>query len=147
MQPELAGPWLKPIVKKIQKPGIHEALRRAAMFVLEYTDIPVPLQGTVVNICFSYLVDVKISIAARAAALAILNEMVKEKPELANELSACVERMLPYSTGAFKSQAKKTFKLLDKIIGSQTGGKWAAAAKQREAEDKLLNEWLNTTSE
>ncbi len=81
--PELAVPWLKSIIKKIQEPGIHEALRRTGMSVLQCSEIPASLQGAVANICFSYIADLKISIAPRAAAMTVLARIAEHKKELA----------------------------------------------------------------
>ena len=130
--PELAVPWLKSIVKKIQEPGIHEALRRTGMSVLQCSEIPASLQGAVANICFSYITDLKISIAPRAAAIKVLARIAEHKTELALELQSVVEQMLPYSTAAFRSCARHIMKSVPK----------GEPLNSREKEDKFLNDWL-----
>jgi hypothetical protein len=130
--PNLASPWLKLIVKKNQEPGIHEALRRTGMSVLQYSEIPASLQGTVANVCFSYITELKISIAPRAAAIKVLARIAEHKKELALELRTAVEQMLPYSTPAFRSCARHILKSVPK----------GEPLNSREEEDKFLNDWL-----
>ncbi len=122
--PELAVPWLKSIIKKIQEPGIHEALRRTGMSVLQCSEIPASLQGAVANICFSYIADLKISIAPRVVAITVLARIAEHKKELAGELQTLIEQMLPYSTAAFRSRARHVLKSLPKkeLIKQQGGG-------------------------
>ncbi len=130
--PELAVPWPKSIIKKMREPGIHEALRRTGMSVLQCSEIPASLQGAVANICFSSIADLKISIAPRVVAMTVLARIAEHKKELAGELQTLIEQMLPYSTAAFRSRARHVLKSLPK----------KELLNSREEEDKFLNAWL-----
>jgi len=57
--PELAQPWLKAMIKKMQEPDIHNAIQRNVMRILQYVEIPRSLKGTVANICFNFISGTK----------------------------------------------------------------------------------------
>ena len=50
--PELVLPWLRPMIKRIQEPGVHDAVKRNTIRILQFVDIPRKLQGVVANFCF-----------------------------------------------------------------------------------------------
>jgi hypothetical protein len=132
--PELAGPWLKAMIKKIQEPHVHTAIQRSVMRVLNFVEIPRSLTGTVVNICFHFISDTKTAIAPQAFAVTIVSNIAQKEPELLKELRVLVRRMLPYSTAAFRARAKKIFKDFD-LREEKT-------CVSKDEEDQLLHEWL-----
>jgi hypothetical protein len=132
--PELAQPWLKAMINKLQEPNIHSAIQRSVIRVLQYVEIPRSLKGTVANICFNFISDTKTAIAPQAFAITVLSNIAKKEPDLLKELRVIVHHMFPYGTPAFRARAKKIFKDLnlwekDNVIN-------------KNEEDKLLHEWL-----
>jgi hypothetical protein len=132
--PELARPWLKVMIKKIQEPSIHSAIQRSVMRVLQYVEIPKSLKGTVVNICFNFISDTKTAVAPQAFAITVLANIAKKEPDLLKELRVLVNQMLPYGTPAFHARARKIFK--DLHVQEENGG------MKKKEEDRLLHNWL-----
>jgi hypothetical protein len=132
--PELAKPWIKPMVKKLQESDTHSAVQRNIMRILQFVEIPKALKGTVVNICFNFISDTKSEIAPQALAMTVLSNIAKKEPDLLNELHVHVTQMLPYTTPAFRARAKKIFKNLE-ISEKQT-------VLNKKDEDRLLHDWL-----
>ena len=132
--PELAKPWLKAMIKKMQEPNIHSALQRCVVRVLQYVEIPRSLQGTVANICFNFISDTKTAIAPQALAMTVLANIAKKEPDLLKELNVLVHQMLPYGTPAFRARAKKIFKDLD--------SREEKSVLNKDEENSLLNNWL-----
>jgi hypothetical protein len=132
--PELAQPWLKVMIKKIQEPNVHSALQRCVVRVMQYVEIPRSLKGTVANICFNFISDTKSAIAPQAFAMTVLANIAKKEPDLLKELRVLVHQMLPYGTPAFRARAKKIFKDLD--------SREERSVLNKKEEDRLLNNWL-----
>lgn len=53
--PELIKPHLKRIILNLRKPGLHDAVKRNTVRLLQFIQIPKGLRGHVLDICFSYL--------------------------------------------------------------------------------------------
>jgi hypothetical protein len=132
--PDLAKPWLKVMIKKMQEPGIHSAIQRNVLRVLQYVEIPASLKGTVANICFNFISDTKAAVAPQAFAMTVLANIAVKKPDLLKELRVLVHQMLPYGTPAFRARARKIFKDLN--VGEE------GSIMNKKEEDKLLHEWL-----
>jgi hypothetical protein len=132
--PELAQPWLKMMIKKMQEPNVHSAIQRNVMRVLQYVEIPKSLKGTVANICFNFISGIKTAIAPQAFAMTVLANIAKKEPDLLRELRVLVHQMLPYGTPAFRARAKMIFKDLDLLKENSEINK--------NEEDNLLHEWL-----
>ncbi len=131
---ELARPWLKPMIKKMQEPSIHSAIQRNVLRILQYVEIPASLKGTVANICFNFISDTKAAVAPQAFAMTVLANIAKKEPDLLKELHVLVHQMLPYGTPAFRARARKIFKDLN--VREED------SAMNKKEEDRLLREWL-----
>jgi len=103
--PELAQPWLKKMIRKMQEPKGHCAIQRNVMHTLQYVEIPESLKGKVTAICFDMIADTKIPIASQVFAMTVAANIAKNKPPLLKELKTLVRQMLPYGTGAFLARA------------------------------------------
>ena len=132
--PELAKPWLKTMIKKIQEPSVDSAIQRSVLRVLQFVEIPRSLKGTVVNICFNFISDTKTAIAPQAFAMTVLANIAKKEPDLMKELKVLVHQMLPYGTPAFQARAKNIFNDLD--------FREERRVLNKDEEDRLLNNWL-----
>src|SRR6187397_2962706 len=53
--PELIGPHLKKMLNHLEKPGIHDSVKRNTIRLLQHIEIPKRLHGVVTDICFGYL--------------------------------------------------------------------------------------------
>jgi hypothetical protein len=110
--PPLIAPHLKKILAFVGKPGVHDAVKRNTMRLLQFVDIPRALQGAVADLCFLYLQNKTEAVAVRVFAMTVLGKIAKTNPELKHELMLLIEDGLPYGTAAFHSRAKKVMKEL-----------------------------------
>jgi hypothetical protein len=66
MHPTLITPWLKPMIEKTKEPGVHDAVPRNVLRILESIEIPAKLLGIVTILCFDYLSSAESPIAVKA---------------------------------------------------------------------------------
>lgn len=115
--PELAMPWLKKMIDRMRQPGLHPAVSRNVLHLLQTTEIPTRLLGIVVTYCFDVLVDPGRPIAVKAFAMTVLANAARRQPDLAHEIEESI-RNIPNPSAGIKARARKTFaqlKKLDKI--------------------------------
>jgi hypothetical protein len=112
-QPDLIGPWLKPMIQRMQDPGVHDAVRRNVLRILKFVEIPRPMQGIVATLCFDYLSSIDAPIAVKSFSLTVLGRMAEKEPDLRRELGLIVRQMLPYGGPAIRSSGKKVLKILE----------------------------------
>ncbi len=111
-QPELMDPWLPTMVKRMQEPGVHDAIPRTAMRTLQFVTIPPRIAGRVAKVCFDALEDISRPIAVRVFAMTVLVRLCEDQPDLSREVRTVIEAMLPYSTAAFAARARRELKRL-----------------------------------
>jgi hypothetical protein len=70
--PELVGPYLGKMLGRMQEPGVHDAVRRNVIRLLQTAEIPRSLLGTVADICFRYLAAADTPIAVKAFSMTVL---------------------------------------------------------------------------
>lgn len=113
--PHLIKPYLKKIILNLKKPGIHDAVKRNTVRLLQFISIPKTHQGIAMETCFALLLDTKEPIAIRVFSMTVLANLCEEHPELANELRTVIEDQMPYSSAAFLSRGSKILKKLEKM--------------------------------
>lgn len=105
---DLAAPHLPAMVKKMSEPGVHVAVKRNVVRILQLVEIPEKLHGDVMNACFNLLADVKETIAVRVFAMTVLANLAGTYPDIKQELRAIIEDELSHQPSAgFKARAKK----------------------------------------
>jgi hypothetical protein len=117
--PQLVTPWLSDLFKKMQEPDVHDALKRNVVRLLACADIPRPLLGTVVSICFDYLNSVDTPIAVKANAMTVLQRISEQEPDLKHELQTSIELMMPYVGAALRARGKIVIKQLARDIDTK----------------------------
>lgn len=95
------------LVKYLQKPNLHNAVKRNGTRLLQYVVIPKRYQGEFMNICFDYLASPTETVAVKVFSLAVLGELSREYPEIEPEIKLLIENQLATQTPGFKSMAKK----------------------------------------
>ncbi len=115
--PALIRPWLPAMVKKMQEPGVHNAVPRNVVRMLQYVDIPRPILGRVMGQCFDYLASPGYPIAVRANAMTVLSNIANKHPAIRGEIRALIEQMLPHAGGGLLSRGRKVLKQLN-FLGS-----------------------------
>ena len=112
--PQLIAPHLKKILDYTLKPGVHDAVKRNVVRLLQFIDIPVRLQGQVAAICFQFFSNKKEPVAVRVFSMTVLSHLAKKLPELKNELIPLIEDQMPYGSAGFISRGRKVLKELKK---------------------------------
>ncbi|MBL7891575.1 MAG: hypothetical protein JNL63_03005 [Bacteroidia bacterium] len=115
MHPELAKPYLLKFIKNLERPGLHNAIKRNTMRLLQYTDVPKHLLGTLTNICFGYLNDIKEAIAVKVFSMTVLLNITKKEPGLKNEIKLVIENMMPNGSAGIRARGKMILKALEKL--------------------------------
>jgi len=108
--PNLIKKNLKKLLNNLKKPGLHNAVKRNTIRLLQHIEIPENYHGEVLQICFSYLESPAEPVAIKAFSLTVLNNLSKQYPDILPELKLLIEEQLPHQTAAFKSRAKKVLK-------------------------------------
>ena len=98
------------LIKNLQKPNLHNAVKRNTIRLLQDINIPKKYQGQIMDICFKYVESPTEAVAVKAFSLTVLGNLAKQYPEILPELKLLIEDQLPHQTAAFRSRAKLFFK-------------------------------------
>ncbi|MEP7110622.1 MAG: hypothetical protein ABI760_21695 [Ferruginibacter sp.] len=112
--PEFIKKRFPELIKNLNKPRIHDAVKRNTVRILQGIDIPKKYQGEVMNICFHYVESPGEAVAIKAFSLTILGNLAKLYPDIVPEIKILIEEQMPNQTAAFKSRAKRLLKVFDK---------------------------------
>jgi hypothetical protein len=118
--PGLILPHLSQILMHVIKPGIHDAVKRNTVRMLQFIDIPSRYRGKVANLCFGYLQNRKEAIAIRVFSMTVLSKLSMIEPDLRRELELLIEDELPYASPAFRARARATLKIFRKENSAAT---------------------------
>ena len=100
------------LLKNLEKPGVHDSVKRNTVRLLEHISIPERFHGQVMNICFNYIASPQEAAAVKAFSLTVLEHLSKQYPEIRSELKTIIEDRWDYESAAFHSRAKKILKRL-----------------------------------
>lgn len=129
--PQLIPPWLPALLKKMREPGVHDALERNVVRILECIDIPKPLLGTVVSLCFEYLDSVDAPIAVKVHSMSVLQRVAEQEPDLKHELQTAIELMIPYVAPALRARGRMVIKQLARDQNARTFRNMGQAGHRR----------------
>lgn len=113
--PKFISKQWKKLLKNLQKPGIHDSVKRNSIRLMQDLEIPEKYQGDVMNICFQYLESPKEALAVKVFSMKVLGNLVKVYPEIAPELKLLIEDQLPNQTAGFRSCAKNVLKQINRL--------------------------------
>ncbi|MCW3089567.1 MAG: hypothetical protein JWP81_636 [Ferruginibacter sp.] len=99
------------LLGNLSKAGLHNAIKRNTLRILQNLDIPEKHQGEVMHICFQYVELPTEAVAIKAFALTILGKLAKLYPEIVPEIRLLIEEQLPHQTAAFKNRANRLLKV------------------------------------
>jgi hypothetical protein len=111
--PALIRPHLNVLLDHLKKPGLHDAVKRNTIRLLQFVEVPKRLQGKTADICFTFLQDKKEPIAIRVFSMTVLANIAQRNPDLKRELKLIIEDEIPLASPAYLSRARKVLKLLD----------------------------------
>lgn len=112
--PRLVTPWLPKLIRRAKEEGLHGAVRRNILRLLQFVDIPRRYQGEVTEMCFTFLASVDSPVAVKVFSMTVLATIAAEEPDLKNELRPLLEQMLPYGSAGMQSRAKKILQRLSR---------------------------------
>lgn len=98
------------LIRNLQQPNLHDAVKRNSVRLLQHADIPVKYRGEVMNICFAYVENPTEAVATKAFALTVLGRLAAWYPDIIPEIKLLIEDQLPHQTPAFKARAKQLMK-------------------------------------
>jgi hypothetical protein len=110
---DLIKPWFSKMIKKLGEKNIHDAIKRNTLRVLEDVDIPEKYCGTLYDISYAFLHNLKEPIAIRVFALSVLANISKKYPELKTEVIHNAESLLHCGIPALESRSKKVLNQLN----------------------------------
>lgn len=102
----------KKLLDNLDKEGIHDAVTRNTIRILEDLEIPEAYEGRVMDICFKYITNPKEKAAVKASSLTVLHTLTIKYPEIKSELKTVIESQWDHEGAAFRSRAKKILKTL-----------------------------------
>lgn len=108
--PQLITPHLKKLLDFVTKPGVHVAVKRNTLRLLQFINIPKKFHGRVAEIGFNFLNDKSETVAVQVFAMTALSKVIKDEPTLANELRIIIEDRMPYASAGFRSRGAKILK-------------------------------------
>jgi hypothetical protein len=108
--PPLIKKHIGKLIKNLKKPGIHDAVKRNTVRLLQEIEIPKKYQGELMNLCFDYIASPTEKVAIKAFSLTILQNFSQYYPEINQELKLIIEERWPHETAAFHSRAKNILK-------------------------------------
>lgn len=98
------------LVKNLQKPNLHNAVKRNSIRLLQDISIPEKYQGSIMDICFNYLQSPTEAVAVKAFSLTVLNNLAKQYPEIIPEVKLILEDQAQCLTAALKVRAREFLK-------------------------------------
>ncbi len=98
------------LIRNLQQPNLHDAVKRNSVRLLQHADIPVKYRGEVMNICFAYVESPTEAVATKAFALTVLGRLAAWYPDIIPEIKLLIEDQLPHQTPAFKARANQLMK-------------------------------------
>ena len=114
-KPELITPYIEKLIFNLKKEGLHDAVKRNTIRILQFIQIPAELEGEIYDICFNYLTSMDEPIAIKAFSMRVLANICKSYPELKNELIPVIEDLLPHGSSGIKNRGKKILKELNTL--------------------------------
>jgi hypothetical protein len=110
--PELIKKHYAGLLKNLNKKGIHDAVKRNSVRLLQYVSIPEKFHGEVMDLCFRYITSPAEAVAVKAFSITVLQNLARQYPEIINEIKLVIEERWDYETVAFKTRANKLLKEL-----------------------------------
>lgn len=108
--PVLLTKHIGTLIRNLQMPGHHDAVKRHSLRMLEDVSIPEKHHGIVMNLCFNFIISPSEKPAIKAFSLTVLQNLSKQYPEIKQELRTIIEDRWDNESAAFRSRARKILK-------------------------------------
>ena len=114
--PALVQPYLGKMITRMQETGVHEAVRRNVVRILQDVEIPHRLLGRVATVCFDYLASADSSIAVQSFSMTVLSRIASAEPDLRRELRLVIEQKLPFAGAGFRACARRVLEGINRQV-------------------------------
>ena len=108
--PELIRPYFKKMLDNLYKKGLHDAVIRNTMRILQNLEIPARYRGKLMDTCFRFIQSNNMPVAIKVFSLTILQNLSKQYPDIKPEIKLLIVERWPLETAAFHSRARKILK-------------------------------------
>jgi len=105
--PQLVHKHLGKLLKNLEKPNIHEAVRRNTLRLLQDIPLPEKYHGIIMDTCFRLVTDPQQKPATKAFSLTILDKLSHVYPDIRQELLTIINDQWENESAAFRSRAGK----------------------------------------
>ncbi|HTQ29148.1 MAG TPA: hypothetical protein VMI35_13510 [Puia sp.] len=105
--PELVCPYIGKLLNNLQKPRLHDAVKRNTVRLFQGIKIPRKFHGKLMTTCFDFIQSNETAVAIKAFSLSILGNLSKQYPEILPELNTIIKERWDLETAAFRSRARK----------------------------------------
>lgn len=114
--PQLIQKHLTKLIKQLENPNLHVALKRNTVRILQFIPIPESLESALFDTCLNYMLDPKEAIAVKAFSMKVCANICKKYPDLKRELIPIIEDQMYHSDRmGIQSRGKAMLKELAKI--------------------------------
>lgn len=110
--PYLIDPHLKQLITFVKKTGVHNAVIRNTIRLMQFVPIPRRHQGAIADLCFYYIKNRKTPVAIRVFSITVLRNIAMDNSDMKKELKLILEDEIPFSSAAFASRGLKVLKTL-----------------------------------
>lgn len=105
--PELIKPYFKRLLYNLNKKGVHDAVIRNTVRLLEDVEIPKKFHGRIMSTCFDFIQSNQVAVAIKVFSLSILHNLSRQYPEIIPELKLLIQERWEAETPAFRARARK----------------------------------------
>ena len=111
--PQLIQKHFSKLIQNLHKTGLHNAVKRNTVRLLQEITIPKKFHGEIMSLCFDYISSPDEAIAVKAFSLTILQNLSAEYPDIKPELKTIIHNRWDFETAAFHSRARKILKSMN----------------------------------
>lgn len=112
--PSFIEPHFQKLVRNLSRPGLHDAVKRNTLRLLQEIEIPARYHGELMTLCFDYIASISEKPAIKAFSLTILYHLSTRYPEIRSELKTIIEERWDFETAAFRSRGRKILAAIQK---------------------------------
>ena len=109
-QPHLADDYYELFIELLIQQNKHPAINRNILRGLQYANIPINHQGSMLDICFQLLNSSQEPIAVKIFCMTIIEQLSTVYPEIIPELKTSIKLLLPNASPGIKSRGTKILK-------------------------------------
>lgn len=115
-EPLVVQHFLQPLLENLQRPELHDAIKRNTMKAASLLEVPDDIAGLAADLAFGFLLSPDEAVATKVYSMSVLAALCKKEPGLVDEVRFAVESQLPLNDKpAYRSRARQVLRALDAI--------------------------------